>query len=89
MKERAGVYADSPQAIVNNHFSDIVIREDCWTVKVGAGLTWADVYKYLVPKGLNVVGGRLDGVAATLSLALLSLEASAIPLPAQLIHRRN
>jgi hypothetical protein len=62
MKERARVYTDSPQAIVNNHFSDIVIREDCWTVKVGAGLTWADAYKYLVPKGLNVVGGRLSGI---------------------------
>lgn len=43
-------------------FNDIVIREDYRTVEVGAGLTWTDVYKYLVPKGLNVVGGRLDGV---------------------------
>ena len=43
-------------------FNDIVIREDCQTVEIGAGLTWTDVYKYLVPKGLNVVGGRLDGV---------------------------
>jgi hypothetical protein len=43
-------------------FNGIVIREDSQTVEVGAGLTWTDVYKYLVPKGLNVVGGRLDGV---------------------------
>ena len=43
-------------------FNDIVIREDHRTVEVGAGLTWTDVYKYLVPKGLNVVGGRLNGV---------------------------
>jgi hypothetical protein len=43
-------------------FNDIVIREDYQTVEVGAGLTWTDVYKYLVPKGLNVVGGRLNGV---------------------------
>ena len=43
-------------------FNDIVIREVSQTVEVGAGLTWTDVYKYLVPKGLNVVGGRLNGV---------------------------
>ena len=43
-------------------FNDIAIREYHRTVEVGAGLTWTDVYKYLVPKGLNVVGGRLDGV---------------------------
>ena len=43
-------------------FNDIVIREGSRTVDIGAGLTWTDVYKYLVPKGLNVVGGRLDGV---------------------------
>ena len=43
-------------------FSDIVIHEESGTVDVGAGLTWTGVYKHLVPKGLNVVGGRLDGV---------------------------
>ena len=43
-------------------FNDIVIRKDNQTVEIGAGLTWTDVYKYLVPKGLTVVGGRLNGV---------------------------
>ncbi|KAI0251535.1 FAD-binding domain-containing protein [Lactifluus subvellereus] len=42
-------------------FNDIVIHEDSETVAIGAGLTWADVYAYLVPKGINVVGGRLGG----------------------------
>ena len=42
-------------------FNDIVIHEDSETVEIGAGLTWADVYAYLVPKGINVVGGRLGG----------------------------
>ena len=43
-------------------FREIVIHEDSGTVDIGAGLTWNEVYEYLVPKGLNVVGGRLDGV---------------------------
>ncbi|KAF8503297.1 hypothetical protein F5888DRAFT_1903835, partial [Russula emetica] len=37
-------------------FNGIVIREDCRTVEVGAGLRWTDVYcTNLVPKGLDVV----------------------------------
>jgi FAD/FMN-containing dehydrogenase len=43
-------------------FNDIVISKDSRTVEIGAGLTWTDVYRYLIPKGLNVVGGRIDGV---------------------------
>jgi FAD/FMN-containing dehydrogenase len=43
-------------------FNDIVLHEKLGTVDIGAGLTWTEVYSYLVPKGLNVVGGRLNGV---------------------------
>ncbi|KAI9451166.1 FAD-binding domain-containing protein [Lactarius psammicola] len=43
-------------------FRDIVINMESETVDIGAGLTWTDVYAYLVPKGVNVVGGRLQGV---------------------------
>jgi hypothetical protein len=43
-------------------FRDIVLNEEEGTVEIGAGLTWTEVYSYLVPKGLNVVGGRVDGV---------------------------
>lgn len=43
-------------------FSDIVIDMDSETVEIGAGLSWTEVYKYLVPRGVNVVGGRLHGV---------------------------
>ena len=43
-------------------FNDIVICNHSQTVEIGAGLTWTDVYSYLVPKGLNVIGGRLNGV---------------------------
>ena len=45
-----------------SRFNDIVIHEDSGTVEIGAGLTWTDVYEYLVPRGLNVVGGRLNGI---------------------------
>ncbi|KAI0260002.1 FAD-binding domain-containing protein [Gloeopeniophorella convolvens] len=44
------------------NFNQIVIREDAGTVEIGAGLTWTEVYKEIVPKGINVVGGRLTGV---------------------------
>jgi FAD/FMN-containing dehydrogenase len=57
-----GFSSTSGVHISMTRFNDIVIREGGRTVEVGAGLTWTDVYKYLVPKGLNVVGGRLDGV---------------------------
>jgi hypothetical protein len=40
----------------------IVIHEGSKTVEIGAGLTWTDVYAYLVPKGINVVGARLGAV---------------------------
>jgi hypothetical protein len=43
-------------------FNDIAIREGRQTVEVGAGLTWTDVYRYLIPNGFNVVGGRLNGI---------------------------
>ena len=45
-----------------SRFKDIVLNEEEGTVEIGAGLTWTEVYSYLIPKGLNVVGGRVDGV---------------------------
>lgn len=32
------------------------------TVEIGAGLTWDQVYVYLEPNGVNVVGGRAPTV---------------------------
>jgi hypothetical protein len=43
-------------------FRDLVLNEEEGTVEFGAGLTWTDMFSYLVPKGLNVVGGRVHGV---------------------------
>jgi FAD/FMN-containing dehydrogenase len=46
-------------------FNDIVIHEDSETVEIGAGLTWMEVYSYIVPKGINVVGGRSGSVGVS------------------------
>jgi len=46
-------------------FKDIVLNEEEGTVEIGAGLTWTEVYAYLVPKGLTVVGGRINGVGVS------------------------
>ena len=46
-------------------FRDIVLNEEEGTVEIGAGLTWAEVFSYLVPKGHNVVGGRIDVVGVS------------------------
>ena len=58
-----------------SRFKDIVIHPG--TVDIGAGLTWTEVYSYLVPRGINVVGGRLDGVGVgglTLGGGLLAFQ---------------
>jgi hypothetical protein len=46
-------------------FKDIVLNEEEGTVEIGAGLTWTEVYAYLVPKGLTVVGGRINDVGVS------------------------
>ena len=45
-----------------SRFKDIVIHKDAGTVEIGAGFTWLEVYEYLVPRGLNAVGGRSASV---------------------------
>jgi FAD/FMN-containing dehydrogenase len=46
-------------------FKDIVLNEEEGTVEIGAGLTWTEVYAYLVPKCLTVVGGRINDVGVS------------------------
>lgn len=41
--------------------SQVDISSDKSTVKIGMGLTWADVYKKIQGTGINVVGGRVPG----------------------------
>ncbi|KAF8477733.1 FAD dependent oxidoreductase [Russula ochroleuca] len=57
-----GFSSTSGVHISMTRFNHIAISKDSRTVEVGAGVTWTDVYAYLVPKGLNVVGGRVNGV---------------------------
>jgi hypothetical protein len=65
-------------------FNEILIRKDNKTVEIGAGLTWSDVYTYLIPKGFNVVGGRQNGVG----VAGLTLGGGELYSP-WLIYRKN
>ena len=66
-------------------FNDIVISKDSRTVEIGAGLTRTDVYRYLIPKGLSVVGGRIDGVG----VAGLTFSEGECHSPFRLIHRKT
>ncbi|KAK7038741.1 hypothetical protein VNI00_010626 [Paramarasmius palmivorus] len=43
-------------------FDGVEYDEDRSTVKIGAGLTWDEVYARLQPHGMTVVGGRVPGV---------------------------
>jgi hypothetical protein len=66
-------------------FNEIVIRKDNQSVEIGAELTWTNVYTYLVPKGFNVVGGRLNGIG----VAGLTVGGGEYNSPSWLIHRKN
>lgn len=46
-------------------FKEIVVHQDAGTVEIGAGLTWMEVYAYLVSRGINVVGGRTSTVGVS------------------------
>ena len=41
--------------------NQVVLSSDKSTVRIGTGLTWADVYEKLQGTGVNVVGGRVPG----------------------------
>jgi FAD/FMN-containing dehydrogenase len=42
-----------------NSLKDIAIAKDKKTVRAQSGNLWYDVYSYLEPKGLTVIGGRV------------------------------
>ncbi|KAF4774453.1 FAD binding domain-containing protein [Colletotrichum scovillei] len=45
-----------------SNLTTLTLSSDKSTVSVGAGYRWRDVYSYLAPSGLAVVGGRIGGV---------------------------
>ncbi len=45
-----------------SRFNKTQVDSASGTVKIGAGLTWGQVYKALETTGVNVVGGRAAGV---------------------------
>ena len=51
-------------------FRDIAINLDSDTVEIGVGLTWTEVYAYLVPMGITL----LEAACMTLALREFCLE---------------
>lgn len=43
-------------------FKEKLYDADSQTVKIGAGLKWDEVYEYLAPYNVTVLGGRVLGV---------------------------
>ncbi|KAF3803279.1 Bifunctional solanapyrone synthase [Colletotrichum gloeosporioides] len=48
-----------------SNLTTLAVSDDKATVSVGAGHRWRDVYSYLQPYGLAVVGGRIGGVGVS------------------------
>ncbi|WYZ45126.1 hypothetical protein EsH8_VIII_000442 [Colletotrichum jinshuiense] len=48
-----------------SNLTTLALSSDKATVSVGAGLRWRDVYSYVQPSGLAVVGGRIGGVGVS------------------------
>lgn len=44
------------------NLNEIVVSEDQTLTSVGPGNTWFDVYSYLQPQGLTVIGGRVSAI---------------------------
>ena len=57
-----GFSSTSGVQIAMSRFNETKVNSASGTVKVGAGLTWDQVYKALDPTGVNVVGGRAPGI---------------------------
>ena len=50
-------------------FNNISYNSEQNTVTLGNGLTWDQVYDALDPLGVNVVGGRINGVGERIRLS--------------------
>ena len=54
--------ADGGITIDLKHLNGIEVSEDKKTTRVGTGKRWGEVYEFLEPMGLSVVGGRVRDV---------------------------
>ena len=54
--------------IAMSKFNNISYDAEQNTVTLGTGLTWDQVYDALDPLGVNVVGGRINGVGKWIQL---------------------
>lgn len=48
--------------ISTSNFTMLSVSDDKQILSVGAGIRWPDVYNFLEPYGLSVIGGRLGDV---------------------------
>ena len=49
-------------AALKDIFKDVTYDPKTQTAVIGAGNIWDDVYKFLNPQGVNVLGGRVSGI---------------------------
>lgn len=49
-------------------FNNITYNADSQTLEVGGGHTWPDIYQFLEPLNINIVGGQIEGVGVEVVL---------------------
>jgi FAD/FMN-containing dehydrogenase len=58
-------FSSTPGVLISmTSFKEISYDKENQTARVGSGLTWDQVYEFLDPHGVTVVGGRIAGVGA-------------------------
>ncbi|EEB92739.1 hypothetical protein MPER_08707, partial [Moniliophthora perniciosa FA553] len=57
----AGFSSTTGVQISMSRFNGVEYDESSSTVKIGSGQIWSDVYTFLAPSGVSVVGGRIPG----------------------------
>lgn len=56
---------DAPGVLIStSNLNNLTLSADQATIEVGAGNTWSDVYRFLEPYQLAVVGGRAGQLAS-------------------------
>lgn len=67
--QNPGFTSNNGGVVINlSNLNKITVSEDKTTAKIGAGLTWIEVYKELDPHGVSVTGARMPPVGVSGSL---------------------